>query len=251
MHALPDVVFYGTIIAALSVIQSVFGIGLLLLGTPIFLLTGKDFSQTLWALLPASLAVSLLQLGFDKGLRLASLKKFALFAIPTLAIGLLIVLSMKAKFKIDPVVGLLLIIGAILRLSAGVRRIAMGWLAVHENATLASIGFVHGLTNMGGGLLSLYASIRHVEKYDIRQLIALGYATFASAQLVLLATTATLESASLRNAMVYAVISGSMFVALGRGVFVRVPSTRYSVLFSIFEIGCGSVLIAKWLGTTV
>jgi uncharacterized protein len=247
LHALPDIALYGAIVAALAVIQSIFGIGLLLLGTPIFLLTGKDFGESLWGLLPASLAVSLLQLVCDKGLRLKALRLFAIFAIPTLAIGLLVVLSLKAKFKIDLLVGLALIAGAILRLHVGVRRIALQWLATRERVALAGIGLVHGLTNMGGGLLSLYASIRHVDKYDIRQHIALGYATFASSQLALLALTSFSPDA-LQDGLVFASIAAIVFMSIGRGAFTRVPGAHYSVLFSIFEVGCGSVLIAKWLG---
>jgi hypothetical protein len=248
LHPLPDIVCYGVIIAGLSVIQSVFGIGLLLLGTPIFLLTGQGFGEALWALLPASLAVSLLQLACDKGLRWPALRSFALFAVPTLAIGLMIALSVKAQFKIDLLVGLALIAGAILRLHTRVRKIALKWLAKRENAALAGIGFVHGLTNMGGGLLSLYASIRHVEKHDIRQHIALGYGTFASAQLGLLALTSFAPEA-LQDGLIYAAIAATVFLSIGRGAFTRVPAAHYSILFSIFEVGCGSVLIAKWLGT--
>jgi hypothetical protein len=158
----------------------------------------------------------------------------------------LITLSLRAKIKIDLLVGLLLIGGAILRLSISVRRIALRWLAVHENGALAGIGFVHGMTNMGGGLLSLYASIRHIDKYDIRQHIALGYATFAFAQLALLATT-TFGAGYLQNGMVYASVSATTFVVVGRGMFARVPNGRYSILFSIFEIGCGTLLVTKWL----
>ena len=49
------------ILLVLIIIQSIFGIGLLLLGTPTFLLLGHDFSSTLNFLLPSSIVISYLQ----------------------------------------------------------------------------------------------------------------------------------------------------------------------------------------------
>jgi hypothetical protein len=116
----------------------------------------------------------------------------------------------------------------------------------HESGALAGIGLVHGLTNMGGGLLSLYASIRHEGKYEIRQIIALGYATFALSQLAVLSAT-TPNPPRILDPALFALIAGITFVVIGRFTFKRVSTSRYNVLFSIFEIGCGSVLIGRRL----
>ena len=48
------------ILLVLIIIQSIFGIGLLLFGTPTFLILGYDFFNTLNFLLPISITVSLL-----------------------------------------------------------------------------------------------------------------------------------------------------------------------------------------------
>ena len=50
------------ILAGITISQSLFGVGILLWGTPIFLLLGETFVQTLTLLLPLSLMVSLLQI---------------------------------------------------------------------------------------------------------------------------------------------------------------------------------------------
>ncbi len=50
------------ILAVITISQSLFGVGILLWGTPIFLLLGENFIQTLALLLPLSLMVSFLQI---------------------------------------------------------------------------------------------------------------------------------------------------------------------------------------------
>lgn len=50
------------ILAGITISQSLFGVGILLWGTPIFLLLGETFIQTLALLLPLSCMVSSLQI---------------------------------------------------------------------------------------------------------------------------------------------------------------------------------------------
>jgi hypothetical protein len=237
---------YGIIIAVLSIVQTVFGVGLLLLGTPTLLLLGVPFQKALWILLPASLAISSWQLGFDKGLKLSALREFAIWAVPTLIIGLLVVLTAGLTIKADLAVGALLIIGAVLRLSLPIRRSLLRWLQRHDSSALSGIGLVHGLTNMGGGLLSLYSSVRHTGKLDIRQHIALGYALFAFTQLLVLAMTSTTDF-SMSFIYVSVGVASCSYLTVGRLTFSRLSSADYNVLFSLFEIGCGSTLIVRRL----
>ena len=49
------------IIIFLIIIQSVFGVGLLLFGTPSFLILGYDFANTINILMPVSITISILQ----------------------------------------------------------------------------------------------------------------------------------------------------------------------------------------------
>ena len=54
-------------ISLFSLIQSIFGVGLLLLGTPTFLLLGYNYFEVLNILLPYSILISVLQIIFNKG----------------------------------------------------------------------------------------------------------------------------------------------------------------------------------------
>ena len=57
-----DIFLENLVLLILIIIQSIFGIGLLLFGTPTFLMLGYDFINTLNFLLPISIVISSLQL---------------------------------------------------------------------------------------------------------------------------------------------------------------------------------------------
>jgi len=244
---LQDILIQSLVVVALSVVQSVFGIGLLLLGTPLLILLGMPFEQVLWVLLPASVTVSTLQLALDRGITRGGSFTLIFCALPTLVVGLMVVLGTRLTLKMDSIVGGLLILGGILRLFSGIRRRALEWLKTHDRMALAGIGLVHGLTNMGGGLLSLYSSVRYTTKFEIRQQIALGYAMFAATQLLVLVYAGTATRDRLITAAILACAAGVTFVTVGRAVFQRVSSAHYNIHFSLFEIGCGFFLIVRRL----
>ncbi len=75
-------------VVATSVIQSIFGVGVLLFGTPLLLLLGYGFVDALGVLLPVSIAISALQVlrhyedvdaGFYKNVLIYSIPLVVLF----------------------------------------------------------------------------------------------------------------------------------------------------------------------------
>ena len=60
-----EIYYLVIIIAVFSIVQSIFGVGLLLFGTPTLLLLGYSYSETLWLLLPCSVTISLIQVVND------------------------------------------------------------------------------------------------------------------------------------------------------------------------------------------
>ena len=81
------------IIILLSMFQSVFGIGLLLIGTPTFLLLGYSFFDVLNILLPFSITISLLQIIYSKEIDSGFNKKMIIYCIPTLVLALYILIN--------------------------------------------------------------------------------------------------------------------------------------------------------------
>jgi uncharacterized protein len=234
------------IVTFLSLIQSLFGVGLLLFGTPILLMLGTPFRDSLWVLLPASLTISLLQIVMDRGINLRDGQRFFVGAVPALLLGLACVLWGGIKIQIDLAVACLLIVGTYLRVSDRARTHLTRFFAAHEGIALATIGLVHGITNMGGSLLSIYAGTRYEDKTIVRQHIALGYAIFAASQLVLLYLS--YPGGLSISAIAYAMTAATVFVFMGRAAFGHLTQRRYNALFSVFMIACAAMLVAKrWL----
>src|SRR5882757_7873526 len=96
------------IIAVLAVVQSLFGIGLLVFGTPTLLLLGYPYQDALAVLLPASLAVSLLQLRTVPKLDRAVALRFGIWCLIPLAAALVLVSQLHLKTSLNLAVALAL-----------------------------------------------------------------------------------------------------------------------------------------------
>jgi hypothetical protein len=94
------------------------------------------------------------------------------------------------------------------------------WIVAHRRKWLILIGVVHGLSNLGGGLLTILAAARRSGKETFRGLIAFCYTCFAVIQLCVLAVF----SPSLLgwHQLGYVAVSTSVFVLIGQRAFHRV-----------------------------
>jgi hypothetical protein len=79
------------IITLLSIFQSIFGVGLLIIGTPIFLQLGYDFLTVLNILLPFSVIISILQRMTSGSINHLFKANFIIITIPFLFASLFIV----------------------------------------------------------------------------------------------------------------------------------------------------------------
>jgi len=99
-------------VIATSFIQAIFGVGVLLFGTPVLLLLGYGFADTLSVLLPISIAINALQIikhhPYIDG---EFVKKVLVYTVPPIVLFLL--LATKLAFNIAPVVGIFLILVAL------------------------------------------------------------------------------------------------------------------------------------------
>ncbi len=180
----------------LAFTQSLFGVGLLMLGTPLLLALGFDFIEVQNALLPASVFLSLLQcwdLRFEGSTR-ASRRIVLLAALPALALGIFLSAQFSAGMYLRPLVTAMLGFGILLRLSGeGPRERIRCLFARFETPTLFLTGLVHGLSNMGGPLLVTLAAGRYRSPRAYLALVSFAYALMASTQLLGLALKAQLE----------------------------------------------------------
>ena len=105
------------IITVLIIIQSIFGVGLLLFGTPSFLVLGYDFANTINILMPVSITISALQFFRSKVKDRVFIADYNIFCVPFLIIFLFIALKFKYLFDFKLLVALLLVFSSILILN--------------------------------------------------------------------------------------------------------------------------------------
>ena len=169
------------VIVVTSFIQSLFGVGVLLFGTPILLLQGYEFHHAIYVLLPVSLSINVIQIIKDhQVIDWNFCRKILTYAVPFIVFFLLIVRSVSIDF--DIAVGLLLLLVAIKDWFRTVRKIA-DMLVRYEKPYFALMGSIHGLTNLGGPLLTAAVHIKGYAKRIARATIAAAYAMVATSQI--------------------------------------------------------------------
>ena len=171
------------LITLFCIFQSVFGVGLLLLGTPTFLLIGYDFFEVLNILLPYSIIISFLQIFVNKKQNFNFGKKILIHSIPFLILGLIIVEYIQHKINFVLIVSIFLIVFSVLN----IKNLKNKKIKIKNiNFSLKFLGLFHGLTNLGGSLLTIISTNVHSNKNIIRYNISSGYFIFALFQLLLI-----------------------------------------------------------------
>jgi uncharacterized protein len=222
------------LILILSIVQSLFGVGLLLFGTPIMLLMGYDYTQALLYLLPASAALSWSQV---KDLREEKLnggyrKLFFLICLPLLVVGMLVATKFDVKHEIKIFITIMLIVAFIIRTNSTFREKLQSVMKKHLSTALASMGLIHGLSNMGGSILTPLVSSLYKDKTKQLAAVSFDYAFMASLQLLVLIFIKgeTFHS----KFLIGSAISLSIRYLIGKRVFAFTSETSYQKLLNGF-----------------
>ena len=172
------------IIITLSIFQSIFGVGLLVFGTPIFLQLGYDFFEVLNILLPFSIVISFLQLITKSELTDKFAKSFVFFCIPLLILSLVILENIYDQINIILIVAIIMVSFSTLNIlvSKGMLKFRLNQSV--RSLSLALLGLLHGFTNLGGGFLALISSNIGNSKLEVRTNIAFGYLVFGAIQIL-------------------------------------------------------------------
>jgi hypothetical protein len=171
------------LILVFIVFQSVFGIGLLLFGTPTLLVFGYTFPETLSLLLPISISISLFQFFFSSKKDFRFIKKFNIFCLPSLIISIYFILNIYEQFDFKLFISI--IITLITLVSFFYKKLKIK--NEHTIFYLVTIGIIHGISNLGGTLLSILSvSLNRNDKVLSRFFISYGYLTMAISQYIVL-----------------------------------------------------------------
>ncbi len=162
---------YFSLIVAL---QSVIGVGILVLGTPFLLLLNYNIIDIFFILLPISILTSLSNLlimnfhnnVFKKNTS-KEFKKFFIICIPSIVIGLLILKFFQNYINFKVLVSLVIIFSVFLVMLRDKIKFRINFFRI---SILSIVGVIHGLTNSGGTLMSLTLSAnknKHYARFNI------------------------------------------------------------------------------------
>jgi uncharacterized protein len=150
------------IIIPLVILQSIAGVGILVVGTPLLLLLNYSIIQIMSFLLPISLLTSLFNIFFIK---LVNKKKtkfqldvdikkiFFLYCLPGVFLGIMIIKYFQNYFNFELLVSVIIIISLLIKYKY--KNLIYKLPPIFIKIILTFIGFIHGITNSGGTLLSL------------------------------------------------------------------------------------------------
>lgn len=171
-YLISDITIINYILFLLIIIQSILGIGILVLGTPILLFFNLGLPEALSILLPISILTSFFNIlkfaifnnpknlkdnyftsiFLDKKIKI----NFYLICLPSLFLGLILLKLFENFVNFKIVVSMLIILSLSIKIKFEKK---IQYLSDLKNKFIfLIIGIVHGLTNSGGTILSLFLS---------------------------------------------------------------------------------------------
>jgi len=229
-------------IAIFSIVQSIFGVGLLLFGTPTLLLLEYSYSETLWLLLPCSVTISLIQVVNDY--KLIEAKKRAIYlVIPTLVLSLALTVTYADGINITRIVGILLLLIGIIKFSSKLQALLGSMVKKQIQVYYIIIGVVHGVSNMGGGPLSILMSTIYSKKEIIRANVAFVYLILAIFQLAVLSI---ISNTSLKSEVMLLIpISLASYVFTSKFISSKVDDKKYTFILNVMVLAYGALAVLK------
>jgi len=229
------------VIIITSAVQSIFGTGVLLFGTPLLLLLGYDFKDALIILLPTSILISFFQVikNMNK-VDFKFYKKLLLITVPLICLFLF--LTNINPININLFVGGLLVI---ISLKARIEAIesSIKYIIQYEPLYLMLMGIIHGITNLGGALLSAIVFSKDLSKESKRTTIAICYLTFAFFQILTIILTFNNNYAFNKMNLIYWILGVSIFLFVEKYLYFRIDEKKYIIYSNGFLFVIGTVLI--------
>tara|TARA_B100001121_G_scaffold10613_1_gene8793 strand:+ start:500 stop:1225 length:726 start_codon:yes stop_codon:yes gene_type:complete len=230
-----------SIIAFLIIVQSIFGIGLLLFGTPSFLILGYDFANTINILMPVSITISVLQFFKSKIKDKKFISEYNLFCLPFLVFFLVIALKFKYILNFKLLVGLLLVFSSILILNKRRFSSFKETFFKFKKIVLIGIGCIHGLTNMGGSFLAVYSTLVSQNKKEIaRYYICYGYLIMGVLQYL---TVLFLSFETLIFTKLFYILLALIIYFPSQKLFENIKDKRFSKYINIIALIYGLIIL--------
>jgi uncharacterized membrane protein YfcA len=171
-------IIYNIIFVLIITIQTIVGVGVLVLGTPIMLLFHHTLPETIEILLPISILTSLMNIfyfkinGKLKNLKIEqnTKKYFIYFCLPSIFAGTFFLKTFHDLINFKILVSSIILLTLLIKLFLKNTIVTISELK--KKIALSIIGLVHGLTNSGGTLLSIFilslnSNLKNKTRYDL------------------------------------------------------------------------------------
>jgi hypothetical protein len=204
---------------------------------------GYSFVDALGIVLPISIAVSLLQvIKHNDYVDTDFFKKVLRYSIPIVIVFLVLITSIKVNISF--IMGIFLLLVAIKSFSQTIEN-ALKSIVKYERLYLVMTGFVHGISNLGGSLLTVMIYSKGYPKDAMRVTAAACYFTLAAFQLltlVLMQTEFTIPYAVKANLVQVGIFT---FLIVEEVLYAHIDNEKYNRIFAVFLFAAGIALIAK------
>lgn len=212
-------------------IQSVYGVGLLVFGTPILLIWGLEFTTLLGLLLPSSVLLSILQIMHTKSQTVVETEMAPVAIIGVIA-GIIILLQAQEPEQLPVIMAATMLFVAVMRsVPSAIHWIGNG-LYRHRYIFHFLNAIFHGFTNQGGTLLSSYSTFVYREKYQALRCTSFFYLIYASAQIATLIAFGKLEI--FFDGLLFMPVTAVIYIVLGRRSFKHLNQDLFFRLATMF-----------------
>ena len=226
----------------LIIIQSTLGAGILIFGVPILTIYGFEYLDIVGLLLPSSTTISTLQLFKYRSVKTDEFKRLPA-AILGIIIGLIILTKLDVTSIVPPIIGSLILLAALFRTSALTKRKTEHFFLQNRSLFHFFNAILHGFTNLGGVLLTVYSSSVHKAKVQSVSCTALFYLVYAVSQMTILMMVGQKEI--FKAGLVYVPVTALIYITLGRRSFVSISQERFDTITTLFFLCAGCVILFR------
>jgi len=231
----------------LTILQTIVGVGVLVLGTPILLILNYNMIEVMNILLPISITTSFLnylylksnkkklKINLDKNIK----KNFILIFFPGIFIGLFLFNKFLTYFDFEVMVSIVIFSSIYIKwnFSKEVNSLPLNL----KKLILIAISIIHGLTNSGGTLLTIFfAALNKNKKNQTRYSITFYYLILAAVQYGVFIFLFNNEISFIYSLKFLLIILTSVFIGnfivkyIGERIFIKI--IELLALFSAFFI---------------
>ena len=225
-----------------TVIQNIFGVGILVFGTPLLLSLNYDLMTTLGILLPSSLLVSLIQISTIKNARFPSTNAF-IQSVCGVVLGAFLLFYFAVPLSVYVITAVAMLLAGGLRLNLVFRSRIYHFLSQPSLNFHFINGIFHGFSNLGGILLVLRNNLGHDSKNQSLMNTASIYLIYVLSQISVLCLLGDFEI--FKNGLMVLPVVGLFSFVLGDRPITFLSAKFMDNALGVFFISVSAVLSYK------